>query len=253
MTTKSKPSTTVANPIKSEVVTNEVPDYIKKGSGRGSEEVSTNDMVLPRLEIVQALSPIKELNPDAREGMLFNSVTQTIYGDHVYFIPVYFRVEHLIWKAQSEGGGFFGSFPTNEQAQVRLNEEVANGESVDDLEIVDTPVHFGLLVDPDTNNVEQVVVSMAKTKAKVSRKFNALIQIVGGDRFARVYKISSYTDENKKGQKYKNFAVQPAGYPAKEAYHKAEALYEMFRLGTVKADHAAATGSDDTSSDRGDM
>ena len=57
---------------------NEVPDYIKMDSARGSEEVRSADMVLPRLEIVQALSPIKEVNEDAKEGYLFNSVTQEV-------------------------------------------------------------------------------------------------------------------------------------------------------------------------------
>lgn len=216
-----------------------VPDYIKQGTTRGSEEVKSSDMVLPRLEIVQALSPIKELDPDAREGMLFNSVTQEIIGDHAYFVPVYFRLEYLIWKDQDQGGGFFGSFPTLEQAEERKNAEVKNGENPEYLEIVDTPVHYGLRITPEGDK-EQIVISMAKTKSKVSRKWNAMIQIAGGDRFSRVYKISAFTDENKKGQKFKNFVVQPAGFPPKAVYDEAERVYAAFRSGEIVADHASA-------------
>jgi len=230
----------------------QVPDYIKRGEGRGSEEVRSSDMVLPRLEIVQALSPIKELDPDAREGMLFNSVTQEIIGDHAYFVPVYFRMEYLIWKDQDQGGGFFGSFPTLEQAEERKRTEVSNGENPDYIEVVDTPVHYGIRITPEGEK-EQLVISMAKTKSKVSRKWNAMIQIAGGDRFSRVYKISSFTDENKKGQKFKNFVVQPAGFPPLEVYKEAERLYESFRSGEVVADHASAAPVKDTESARGEI
>jgi len=232
-----------------------VPDYIKQGSARGSEEVKSSDMVVPRLEIVQSQSPIKELDPDARDGMLFNSVTQEIFGDIVYFIPVYFQVEYLVWKDNDQGGGFFGSFPTLEQAQERKNAAVHDGENPEFVEIVDTPVHYGLLL-REGGSPEQIVISMAKTKSKVSRKWNAMIQIAGGDRFSRVYKISSFTDENKKGQKFKNFVVQPAGFAPEPAYREAEKVYTGLRSGLISADHGsmAAPGTNtDSSSDRGEI
>lgn len=220
-----------------------IPDYIKQDGGRGSEEVKSSDMVLPRLEMVQALSPIKDTNEDAKEGYLFNSVTQEVIGDHAYFVPIYFRLEFLIWKDQESGGGFFGSYPTLEQAQERRNQVIESGEDGDLIEIVDTPVHYGLRITPE-GTMEQIVISMAKTKSKVSRKWNAMIQIAGGDRFGRVYKITTFKDENKKGQKFFNFVVQPAGFPPKVVYEEAERLYGSFRLGEIKADHASAGAAD---------
>jgi len=233
-----------------------VPSYIKQGAGRGNEEVKSTDMVLPRLEIVQALSPIKELDPDARDGQLFNSVTQEVIGDVAFFIPIYFRLEHLVWQDQDAGGGFHGSFPTLDQATEKRNEVVRNdpnlagknAKGIDLVEVVDTPVHYGLRITPE-GVIEQIVISMAKTKSKVSRKWNAMIQIAGGDRFGRVYKISSFTDENKKGQKFKNFVVQPAGFPPELAYKEAERLYESFRGGYINADHASAAPVKDADSE----
>lgn len=254
---KTEVATVAADPF----AVSAIPSYIKQDSARGSEEVKTSDMVLPRLEIVQALSPIKETDPDAREGMLFNSVTQQVIGDHVYFVPIYFRVEFLVWQDQDSGGGFHGSFPTQEQAEEKRAMVVANDPNLNGttskgfpiIEVVDTPVHYGLLVTPEGDK-EQIVISMAKTKSKVSRKWNAMIQIAGGDRFGRVYKISSFTDENKKGQKFKNFVVQPAGFPPEAVYKEAERLYGSFRSGEIQADHAsAAPAADAGSSDRGEI
>lgn len=232
-----------------------IPDYLKQGVARGSEEVKSSDMVLPRLELVQASSPIKEENDDAREGHLFNSVTQELYGDLVYFVPIYFRVEWLVWKDQDSGGGFFGSFPTQEQAEERMRGLIQDDASLAGkssagkpiLEIVDTPVHYGLRITPE-GICEQIVISMPKSKSKVSRKWNAMIQIAGGDRFGRVYKISSFTDENKQGKKFKNFVIQPAGFPPKAVYEEAERVYETFRSGEVSVNHGSVGGADDVPS-----
>lgn len=214
----------------------ETPDYIKQGQNRGSEEVGARDMVLPRLEIVQAMSKFKDENEDAREGDMYNSVTQENLGDLVYFVPVFFRAEYLVWKDYDEGGGFGGAFNTEADAKAKLKEMIEGGEDPALWEVVDTPVHYGLRITPD-GVMEQIVLSMAKTKAKVSRKWNALIQINGGDRFSRVYKLTTFKDENKKGQKFHNFVVQPAGFAPKQVYEQAEQLYTVFKNQEIRVAH----------------
>lgn len=229
----------------------DVPEYLRNGKGRGSEEVQTKDMVLPRLEIVQALSPIKDdrhetYNPEAKEGDLFNTVTGELLGDHIFFVPIYFRVEWLVWKDKDAGGGFFGSFATQEQAMDRRKQVVENDdEDADMIEVVDTPVQFGIIVDPDNPaKMEQIVISMARTKARVSRRWNSMIQIAGGDRFSRVYEVGTMTDENKKKERFKNFTVKPAGFTPEPIFRKCEELYANFASNEVKVNHEA--GGPDT-------
>lgn len=48
------PSREVTKPQSTAVA---VPDYIKTGTGRGNEAVEMADVVIPRIEVVQALSP----------------------------------------------------------------------------------------------------------------------------------------------------------------------------------------------------
>lgn len=222
----------------------EAPAYLNSGTARGSEEVKASDMVLPRLEIVQALSPIKETNEQAREGLLFNSVTEQILGDMVYFVPVYYRMEYLVWRDQDKGGGFLGSFPSAADAEHRRAQAVAEGDSLEDIEVVDTPVQYGLRIEP-SGYFEQIVISMAKTKAKVSRRWNAMIQIAGGDRFSRVYKISTFRDENKKGQKFFNYVVQPAGFTPEKVYREAERIYEVLKTQDVRVAHESVVETND--------
>ena len=43
----------------------DVPDFIKKGKGRGNEAVEMADVFIPRIELVQALSPCLRRNGPA--------------------------------------------------------------------------------------------------------------------------------------------------------------------------------------------
>lgn len=223
----------------------DTPDWAKGGTGRGSENVGTKDILLPRLEIVQAQSPIKDTNEDAKEGLMFNTVTSEVLGDEVYIVPLYYRMEYLLWKDQDKGGGFFGAYDSENEAKQRLHEVVADGEDESDMEIVDTPVHYCLRIKPDMT-IEQIVISMPKSKAKVSRKWNAAIQIAGGDRFSRVYKMTTFKDKNKQNKTFFNFVVQPAGFPPEAIYREAEKLYTSFRELGVKADHGSAGSGEPT-------
>lgn len=219
----------------------DTPDYIKQGEGRGSENVGMKDTMLPRMELVQAQSPIKDSNPEAQEGFLFNTATMEVIGDLAYIIPIYYRMEYLVWKDQDEGGGFFGAYNFEDEAKARRDELISEGENPEFIEVVDTPVHYCLMVDPATLKTQQIVLSMSKSKARVSRKWNATIQIAGGDRFSRIYKVTSFKDKNKQNKTFWNYVVQPAGFPPKAAYEEAERLYEMFSKMGVVANHEAAS------------
>jgi hypothetical protein len=221
----------------------QAPEWAKNGTGRGSENVGTKDIMLPRLEIIQAQSPIKDENPDARDGLLFNTVTGEILGEEAFVVPVFYRMEYLVWKDQDAGGGFFGAYDTENEARARISEEASNGEDPTLLEVVDTPVHYCLCVNPDMTT-QQIVISMSKSKAKVSRKWNAVIQICGGDRFARAYKLTTFKDKNKQNKTFFNYVVQPAGFPPEAIYREAERLYNVFKTQGVKANHEAAAGAD---------
>lgn len=214
----------------------EVPDFLKnQTTARGSENVGADDLVIPRLELVQDLSPCrKKSDPNyiegIEEGMLYNNVTRQNYGTEALVIPVYFRKEWLIWKDRTEGGGFRGAFPSEAEA----NAAMAELEDGDKCEVVDTAQHFCLLIQPETGKVEEIVISMNKSKMKVSRKWNSLVRMNGGDSFARVYRIGTVSEKNSKNQDYYNFVVSPAGFPTKELYQRAEKLYDAIASGAVQ-------------------
>lgn len=202
-------------------------------TGRGNENVGIEDLVIPRLEIVQGLSPaLKPGDPGfiegAKQGDLINSVTNRVYGREVFVVPVHYTKQWLVWKKFSEGGGFFGAFPNPEEAKARADEE---GGEKNHIEVVDTPTHLCLLVNFNDGRIEEIMVPMTKTKAKVSRAWNTMVRMAGVDRFGRAYRIGTAMEKNKKNQEYWNYVVAQSGAPNPKLYALAEKLFGQVSSG----------------------
>ncbi len=215
------------------------PDFLPADSSKGQENVTVDDLTIPRLGLVQDLSPQRKPNkPEyikgADSGMLFNNVSSELYGKSVLFVPVFFRKEWCIWKLQSAGGGFNGAHPT-EALAIEAFEEAGYD---DDYEVVDMAQHFGMVLHED-RRPEEIVISMSKSKMKVNRQLNTLVKMAGGDRFSRVYKISAVEDQNKEGQDYYNFGVAPIGFVSEPVYNLAMVMYEAVSGGVKDVNRQA--------------
>ena len=216
------------------------PDYMNQDSTRGQEGVGVDDLTIPRLNVIQDLSPQHKANkPEYIEGsevgMLFNSVTKQLYGSQVFFVPVFFRKEFVIWQSRNAGGGFMGAYPSEaaakhelESQQLDIDETDTKGEPM--YKITDTAQQFGMIIHED-GTTEDIVMSMSDSKMKVSRQLNTISKIAGGDRFSRVYKIAAVEEQNKQNQDYWNLSVSQLGYTPEDVYKKAEVMYDSISSG----------------------
>jgi len=226
-----------------------VPDYIVRGKARGAEDVGTKDMTIPRVEIAQALTPALNRNkPEYIEGLevgyLYNTVTRENYGPGVTVCPVYFKPQYLVWRDRKKGGGFRGAFDSMEQAHAAMN---AEGLTVaDGWEAIQTGQHYVMI---EHNDVQiPAVISMARTKLKVSKNWNTVIRLTssGDDTFSRTYRLSTVEEKKEKGD-YFNYKVAPLGYPSMELYKSATAFYNSISDGTnvvIDMSDADAQGTD---------
>lgn len=225
-----------------ETFSSEVPAYMKgMNTNRGSEHVSNEDLSIPRIGLIQDLSPQHkpkkaEYIEGAAPGMLFNRITNELYGESLVFVPVSFRKEWVVWKDIDSGGGFKAAFDTSKEA----NEYMATLDDQDQCEVVDCAQHFVLIVDPKTEDTQEAVISMSKSQMKVSRKFNSQVRIAGGDRFCQAYKLSAVEDQNAAGQDYYNYSIAPLGYVSEKLYKKGEELWEMINSGQREINHGEA-------------
>lgn len=226
------------------VVASDVPDYIKAGKNRGNENVDMSDVVIPRIEVAQALSKCLKANDPsyiegAKQGDLYNTVTREIYGEAVRVVPVLFKKEWLAWREQALGGGFAGAYPTIADCEARIKQE----EKPDEWEATETAQQLVIVLKED-GKTEEAVVSMNKTKLKVSKQWNSLIRLNGNDRFSRTYTLHSVDETNSKNQDFKNFGVFSGSWTPSDIYVKAEALYSAVASGarSMNVDHSDVEG-----------
>lgn len=212
----------------------ERPDYISN-HGRGSEGVSADDLSLPRLSIIQDLSPQRKKNEDAyidgaEEGMVFNTASNALYKGDLFIVPCFFRSEYVVWKDRKQGGGF-GVACTNEEDAEKW---VQGQDDPSAWDISYTHQHFCLLVHkdstPENPRLEDVVLSMSRSQLKPSRKFNTMVHQAGGDRFSRAYKLSVVGDKSPKGAFF-NWKIDQMGYVPKYIFDRAEQVYEAVKSG----------------------
>lgn len=231
-----------------------MPDFVNQNSGRGNEDVTVDDLSIPRLDVIQALSPQRKKSDPAyiegaEEGMLFNSVTMALYGTEVAFVPVFFRKEYVIWKARNAGGGFHGAFSSQAEAQAEMRANGWDTETYTDnkqvlpaYEAIETAQHFGLIV-KSPSEFEEVVISMAKSKLKTSRQLNTLCKMAGGDRFASMYNIKAIEVNGDKGDYY-SMAVKRMGFVTEDIYRVGEALYNAVSGGERDVNYVEAEAED---------
>jgi hypothetical protein len=223
-----------------EIANTEVPAFLKdkiNEPGRGNENVSVDDMTVPRLELIQNMSPCRNKKEPsyiegAEEGMLYNNVTRELYGEEVYMIFGAFKVEYLLWKDRKQGGGFFGSYPTMEEAKGAIDALGSDGAGV---EAQKTHQHYGLIIDKETGRLQPILLSMSRTKEKVSKRLNSVIKMQGGDRFSRIFKVFTVQEQNKSGDSYYNLNFKFQGFVNEPQYIEAEKIYNMAKSGQLQA------------------
>ena len=76
---------------------------MQNGMPMGFEDEDTGDVIIPRVKVVQTLSPERK-DKVAEEGDIINSLTKEKLNGKV-FIPVFKFNNNVWWKERSEGGG----------------------------------------------------------------------------------------------------------------------------------------------------
>ena len=216
-------------------------------SGMGLEDVSTTDMQIPFLRIIQALSPqLKKSAPafieGASQGDIFNTVTNKVWGaeDGVSVLPVHFIQKMLEVVPRSAGGGFVGelSADSNEVRQAVRDQDTGMEVLPNGNELVRTAQHYIKIVHED-GSLESAILDMKKTQLKVSRKWNTLIAMQKHNgttlpSFAKTYTLKSIEDGNDKGSWYSWSIGVGDMVKSIDAYNDCKELHSSIRKGELQ-------------------
>jgi len=199
------------------------PAYLLQDTARGNESVSTEDMAMPRLKLMQPLSP--EVNDDVKPGTFLNTVTGVAHPV-LYAINLHFQKDFGIYKARALGGGWVMSKPTEIEAHDAIRSLPG---TPGDYEVAESHRHVLCVLDEQGFPVETAAMFLAsKSGLYTSRAWNTEIQTRGQgkvDRFASVWKLTTSKQTNSKGSWY-NVEQEFAGWAPEELYRRARAAYD---------------------------
>ena len=155
-------------------------------AGVGCEDMTKDDMTIPRISILQSLSPQVQKTDDkfiegAEAGNLLDTVRlETISGEEgVLIIPISYRTTYIEWKTRKNGGGFVADHGNDRSVlkSCQRNEETGAMINSDGNQIVQTAEYYAFKVDPETGDASPLVLSMSGSQIKHSRRLNTMINM----------------------------------------------------------------------------
>ena len=162
------------------VVASELDKMLEADAGVGLENITTDDMQIPFIRIIQALSP--QLQKDdplyikgAEQGDIFNTVSQEVYkqDEGVTVVPAFFEKKFLEFQLRSSGGGFVRELAADDKDIAMTNREGTIEMLPNGNELVRTHQHLVIAMSAD-GTIAPSVLDMKKTQLKVSRRWNTL-------------------------------------------------------------------------------
>lgn len=177
-------------------------------AGAGLANVTADSFAIPFLTVLQKGSPqVDEASgkqiKDATAGMIFETVGQKLFDGKkgVELVQANYRRVFLRWGAREAGGGFKGEIKPEDVAKMRqdgLIDDVEGRTYVKgsdgtinvkrDDRIVDTRVHYMLLIDRKKRTSQQCVLSLASTQVRKSKHLMSV--------------LADLKEEDEKGQPY---------------------------------------------------
>ncbi len=264
-------------PSKKEIATTEnkalaIVDDFEGHAGEGMENVGVKDVLIPRLTIIQDLSPQRktskaEFIAGAEVGHICDVGTGDLYKEGVVFIPVHYSKSFLEWAPRSTGKGLVNIHPTPEilDACSRDNEKkipiLPNGNL-----IAETAQYFGLNMTADGR---KSFIPFTSSQLKRARGWMTLAtgeKLVRGDgsKFTaplwyRSYHLTTVVESNNEGE-WAGWKItrglslpelgEEMGFNYRETMEECIEFRASLIAGDLRADIASMEG--DSSSDTSD-
>lgn len=244
-------------------------------AGSGLEEATADSYAIPFLAILQKGSPqVDEASGQqikgAKAGMIFETVGKAMFDGKagVELVQAHYKRVWLRWGARDAGGGFKGEIAPEALAKMRNDGEIKevkgrsyivdkNGD-VDPDEadrVVDTRIHYMLLIDRKKNTFKRCVLSLSSTQVRKSKdlmsQFADLRLEEDGNEYCpatyqSIIKLTTVPEKNDQGTWYgAHFEiVDQFDDPEDPIFLAAEQFKEAVKSGVVGA-KMADDGSED--------
>ena len=219
--------------------------------GTGLEEMTSDDLAIPFIRVLQAMSPqVNKRAPEyvdgAEVGMLFNTVTNSVYDGEkgVEIAPCSYTKRYLEWIPREKGGGLVdANHDMSILKSCKRDEQTRRYYLQNGNEIVETAQFFVLVTEPDP---QQALITMTSTQLGVARKWLTMLRMarvknsagasVQAPMFAFTYRLGTSSMSNDKGT-WNVFTVNQEGQTDLDTAMVAKEFMSSAKQGDVEVKH----------------
>lgn len=81
------------------------PSFMQDKQGAGTDHLDTKDMEVPRIKLIQAISPEVTEHTNAMAGEFWHTLAEESFGRKVSIVPIYIDKRFILWRPRKAGGG----------------------------------------------------------------------------------------------------------------------------------------------------
>lgn len=235
-----------------------LPAFMRQDADLGKENIGKDDIEIPRLKLMQGLSPELQEYDGLRSGFFFHPAAEFIFDAPFRAVPVFMDQRYILWRPRDAGGGILARAddgihwsPSSGEFTVQLDKK--DGGDTVTWRLANTVAESGLanwgtmnpndpnsppaatlmynflLAFPDEPDLMPAVLSFQRSSIKMGRRFNTKLKTVRAPLFGTMWEFSSTEDHNNAGQTFFNINVRSAGLVEdEEQYHAYRQMYETF-------------------------
>ncbi len=218
----------------------------------GLENMEGRDWLIPRLVIMQALSPMVK-DREADPGELYNSVTKELIlgvDEVTRFVPCFMYKEWIQWndRGSAELWAARDVNPRGELAMMAQRGDKRQDDRGKEVFIVTEHINFICLL-PTIALDMPVTISCARSNWKHGKQLMNLARYRRKPFFAGTYNLEIAEEQNTKGDDYFAYSFTNAGWTEADEYEAGKALWaavcKSFDAGKLSSDHEGMTGDSD--------
>ena len=220
----------------------QLPDYLRDGGFKNEDNFDNNDVVVPRIKLLQGISPEVDAYDAAKNGHFWHTGLDMSLGEEISFVVADRRKKYLLSAPITDGQGVLAraddamTWDRKGSWTVKMkNVKQPQTWTIDDLNVErsglakwgssvegddDSPPAATLFYDylvwlPEHPELGMSVISLARSAIKPAKKgLNDKIKMhgdAGRPMQALIFKAKSF-DDNSEGQEFKNWKFLSGGF-----------------------------------------
>jgi len=255
------------------------PSFMQGLTGQGMEGLNASDIEIPRIKLLQGISPELMEFDDAKQGHFFHNVAEMDLGDKLTIVPLYIWKMFILWQPRESGGGILARAedgihwnPGAGEFDVKINKGTKNARWKLAPTVAASRLDQWGTYDPEDPNsqpaatrmfnivafikeypeLSPAVITLQRSSIKVARRFAGKLQMTQAPSYGRIFEIGPVQDQNKAGDKFWNYAFTSKGFVQdEEEFNLYKSMYENFKANGVQIKDIDGLADDDMPTEAG--